>query len=600
MASFTSSNKTLTVKAYQGDQKTLLAFNMTKAAAKNLAGFTIQVQPRGKPAYYINNELQFENPGVHAQDQIEPANSSINAPVHKFRWVHVTGSVHQGLTPAIGPYTYTVTPRYFDKGSLQALDPSLSVTLTITVGPFKKNGLELGFTRGFTQSQAFVHHFGLKASISPKGKTLLFDTSQQSGTNAKGDQYTFLDEYQWLGFSARAKIFGILDEVVADKTLQLDMFAYDLNEPDMLKRLLDLAAQGRVRMIVDDAALHHSSAKPKPEDEFETEFTKAAKRQAGIKRGHFKRYSHDKVMIVSKGGKAFKVLTGSTNFSVTGMYVNSNHVLVFNDAKVADTYSQVFNNAWDNGVSGPEFIKSALSGQNFSFSSKQTPPVEISFAPHDATMAGQVLGDLAKRIQAEGKMANGSVFFAVMELTSGSGPVFPAVTALHGEQTIFSYGISDSPGGLMLYTPGKKTGVIVTGKPPATQLPPPFDQVPGVGLGHQIHHKFLVCGFNRPDAVVYCGSSNLAEGGEESNGDNLLAIHDSDVATVFMIEALGLVDHFNFLDRFSQAGGTTDKAPANKQNAALQQKWFLGTTDKWTAPYFDGNDLHFVDRELFG
>ena len=88
----------------------------------------------------------------------------------------------------------------------------------------------------------------------------------------------------------------------------------------------------------------------------------------------------------------------------------------------------------------------------------------------------------------------------------------------------------------------------MTGKPASTVLPPPFDQVPGVGLGHQVHHKFVVCGFNGPDPVVYCGSSNLALKGEQVNGDNLLAISDGDVATVFAIEALLLVDHFNFLD----------------------------------------------------
>src|SRR5436305_1793463 len=81
-------------------------------------------------------------------------------------------------------------------------------------------------------------------------------------------------------------------------------------------------------------------------------------------------------------------------------------------------------------------------------------------------------------------------------------------------------------------------------------LPPPFNQVPGVGIGHQIHHKFVVCGFNTKDAVVYCGSSNRATGGEESNGDNLLALRGEDVATVFAIEALALVDHFSFLDRY--------------------------------------------------
>src|SRR5262249_2305150 len=36
--------------------------------------------------------------------------------------------------------------------------------------------------------------------------------------------------------------------------------------------------------------------------------------------------------------------------------------------------------------------------------------------------------------------------------------------------------------------------------------------------------------------------------GGEQNGDDLLAIHDGDVATVFALEALALVDHFHFLN----------------------------------------------------
>jgi len=122
--------------------------------------------------------------------------------------------------------------------------PGLSVPVAIDVLPFAKGNLRLGFTRGFTQSQAFVHHFGKNALIRPKTKDLLFDTSQLSGSNAKGDKYTFLDEYQWLGFTARQRIFELLNEVLQDSSLHLDMFAYDLNEPDLMKIVLQLAEQG--------------------------------------------------------------------------------------------------------------------------------------------------------------------------------------------------------------------------------------------------------------------------------------------------------------------------------------------------------------------
>jgi hypothetical protein len=139
MPSVTQKKGAFSVKAYRGDAKTLLAFNLDKNSTKNLAGFTIQCQPKGQPAYYIQNELQFQTPGDHAQDAKEPANSSINAPIHKFRWLHVPGSFHQGTKPFLGPYTYTVTPRYFDdKQSLEPIDPKLSVSLDIEVNGFQK------------------------------------------------------------------------------------------------------------------------------------------------------------------------------------------------------------------------------------------------------------------------------------------------------------------------------------------------------------------------------------------------------------------------------------------------------------------------------
>lgn len=42
MASVTNKNGSMLLKAYRGDAKTLLAFNLSdKQSAKNLAGFTI-------------------------------------------------------------------------------------------------------------------------------------------------------------------------------------------------------------------------------------------------------------------------------------------------------------------------------------------------------------------------------------------------------------------------------------------------------------------------------------------------------------------------------------------------------------------------------
>src|SRR5258708_35856438 len=53
MAGVTAKKGSLSVTAYRGDAKTPLAFNFHKQSAKNLDGFTIQCQPRRKPAYYL-------------------------------------------------------------------------------------------------------------------------------------------------------------------------------------------------------------------------------------------------------------------------------------------------------------------------------------------------------------------------------------------------------------------------------------------------------------------------------------------------------------------------------------------------------------------
>src|SRR4029453_7758568 len=188
-----STKGALTLVAHRGDAKTLLAFDLiTPASRQLLAGFTVRITPPGKPAYYLLNSLRFEHPENHAQDMSEPRTSTLNAPIHKFRWVHVPGSFHQGLTPAWGDYIYEVTPRYFDTARhLLPIEPNLTAKVKIAVAQFRKGKLAIGFTRGFSQSQAFTNNFGKNAKIKPTGADILFDTSEICGTNAQGVQHTF-------------------------------------------------------------------------------------------------------------------------------------------------------------------------------------------------------------------------------------------------------------------------------------------------------------------------------------------------------------------------------------------------------------------------
>ena len=575
-----------TVKAYPGDNKTLLAFNFAdKSLATNLAGFTIQCQVPGGQPFYLYNFLQFETPPTLAPGTTDP-HLTVNAPIQKFRWVDFAHAGAKGGPIVTGDYIYTATPRYFDgKGRLLALDATKSVAVTVLVGPFASGSLKLGFTRGYMQSQAYVRDFGSKTPVQPSGRGLQFDTSTPAGTNPAGAAVTFEQIYEFMGATARERIFDILNEVLNDSTLQLDVFAYDLNEPDVVAAFLTLGKQGRIRIILDSASLHMPTrVKGKMtsplEAAFQTAYEASAMDPTTLKRGCFARFSHDKVLIVSKGSVAQKVLTGSTNFSVTGVYVNANHVLVFDDAAVAAEYTKVFEESWTvlttakvSPAEAAAFAATPLATTAFMPKVAGVGSTSINFSPHTTADATKLLNGIAKRVTAEGSATNGSVLFAVMEMKTSVSPVCDALNAVHAAQTVFSYGISDDPKGIALYAPGSKTGVLVTGKPSLGLLPPPFDAVPSIGLGHEIHDKFVVCGINGPDPVVWCGSSNLANGGEKENGDNLLEIHDADVAMTFAIEALLLVDHYNFLDRYAKPpSATAPKAPAGGSAGSASRK----------------------------
>lgn len=598
----TNSNASgFSVKSWQGDAKTMIAFNFSVVTDVNeLAGFSIFVEPFGQQGYYLWNNLVLPA-GAHAVVSGEVANSSANAPFQKFRWLHIPGNIHQGGNVFYGKYTYTVTPRYFDANALlMPINTALSVSVDIQVSPFATDLVELGFTRGFTQSQAFTHHFGNKALFQPVGRSLLFDTGDIAATNSTGQTFTFLQEYVWAGFTARQKIFDLLNEILTDNTLTIDVFAYDLNEPDLCAILLKLASEGRVRVILDNAALH--TTPNSPEDAFEQQFNAVAKPPAAILRGKFGRFAHDKEFIIYKNSQPLKVLTGSTNFSVTGMYVNSNHVILFKDQNVAATYAAVFQEAWSSKVS-ESFNKSQYAEAPYDFEMPGSSEMSITFSPHPADVALDILNKITNRVKA----STSCVLFAVMDISSGGGPVFPALQQIHTDQNIFSYGISDAPGaGIYLYKPGNKSGVLVGGKPGKTVLQSPFDIEKPIFMGHQVHNKFIICDFNTDQAVVYCGSSNLALGGERVNGDNLIEIKDTDIATVFALEAVALVDHFDFRNakeapKQTSAPSATKGEDSTPPLAALDNNiLYLYNNDSWAKRYFDENDLHCEDRILFG
>jgi phosphatidylserine/phosphatidylglycerophosphate/cardiolipin synthase-like enzyme len=580
----------VSVRAHRGDAMTLLAFDLAKSKTRNFTGFTIRITPGTRPPYYLFNLLTYA-PAVLAKNKIKPADksSTLYSPIQKFRWVHVPATFHQIGKPFYGTYTYEVTPRYMVNDLLQPLDPGLTVAVSIEVGPYRAGDLQIGFTRGFVSSQAYVNHFGDNSQVRPNRTDLVFDIKTKSGSVKKlkngrliNEDYTFEDQHVWMGWQARARILEFLDETLADPKLALDAFAFDLDEPLVCDRLVRLAQQGRLRVLLDNSRTHvepDADGNATFETRFEALFQQKAVAPSAMVRGRFQSLAHSKVLIQKQkaDGKAVKVLTGSTNFSANGFYINANHVIIIRNAAVAKLYADVFDASFG-ADKMKKFKGTDLAIRDHPFNMAGLPKMTIRVSPHSAEVATGFFKTISERI----KQAKSDVLFAIMQDDSASSILDAVRFVRENREDVFSYGVTDTTTNVTLYKPHSKRGVRVAGKGGAKVLPPPFDKEPGIS-GIAIHHKFVVVDFKGKDPVVYCGSSNLAFGPEQKNGDNLIEIHDADAVTVFAIEAIRLVDHFHFRAR-------TQKPDEMDLEATTAQPWH--------ASYYDESDLHCVERTL--
>ncbi len=573
MSGFTNSgeNAGLNVKLWRGERMCLVGMDVQEPEA-DFVGFTIEVRSPGESSYLaLRNRLNFDykKQAGKAVDGFRNFPST-QAPFQKFRWVHFP------YDPKGGNYVYRITKQHMPSDN--KLVSGSSVSLDIQLDPVVyDNFLDVGFTRNFASSQAYVDKYGNNTKVIPTiaNKGLKFK-------KAKGDVY------QWLGFEAYELIFDFLDEVVRDKSLSLDFFAYDLNERDIVDRLRRIG--GRLRAIIDDSKDHKLTTSA------ESQAAKILLASAGtgnVKRMHFHNLQHNKVLIARRNGKPEKVLFGSTNFSFRGIYVQANNAMVFHAPDAAALFEKAFELAFSDPTS---FEKDPLSRQWHLVSVSGMPSVHFCFSPHDSTDLS--LGPVGGAID----QATSSVFFAIAFLyQTKSGPVREAVDRLM-KKKLFSYGISDQKGSLEIKKPDGSIGTVRYSYL-AAKAPEPFKAEWSGGKGIHEHDKFVVTDFNLPTAKVFSGSSNLSPSGEKNNGDNLVMIEDQRVATSYAIEALRVFDHLHFRLRMQDAKGKKNVPKAKKSGTSdrltLQKPEAITGKPAWFEDFYQEGTQAENDRKLF-
>ena len=574
---FSADNGGLHVVIYPGDTKILIAMSLDDGSIdesqQNLAGFAIWRTYDGKPEANLPNLIGF-TVGVDSTTTAETHEwtDSDQAPFQKFRWVEVP---EDGFD---APITYRVQALYFT-GQGAATKAGPEVTVKVEPVETLHTNFRPAFTRGYIASQAYADKFQDK-DIRPSGaKTPSFDTKP------------FEAQYAWLGADARVALFNFIADCEKDTSAKVDVFAYDLDEPDVIAAICRMGKQGRLRAILDNAQLHTKADKNGvfPPEVESAKMIIAAAGAANVKQGHFNRYQHNKVFIKrDSAGNAQRVIFGSMNFSVRGIYVQANNVIVVDDPNVAGMFAKAFDNAFTNNVKTAAFDSDAIAQGYMVGSATDTaalPKFSLALSPHKDSSVS--LGPMSDRI----RKAASSVLFAVMEPT-GQGPVLDSLRTIAAQPTVFSYGTVETDKGLAVQSPDGEMGIMTSFAALTKNVPEPFKKETNGGPGMHIHDKFVVVDFNGDNPTVFAGSSNLAAGGEEANGDNLAMIEDAGIANMYAIEAVAMFDHFHFRKAMQQV--TAQEPPLTL--------WSPGKPNAptpWWKSYYDPTNIHMRDRLLF-
>ena len=532
-----NSDAAFTLKLHRGEGMLLLGMNWRDGVPpRDFVGFGIQYrEPRGARFYDLKNRLGFlDKDGKVDKTQL----STMRSPIQKFRWVHFPRNADLD-----GLFTYRVTPVFMDqKGDLSyGLSQEADIRLMSETHPGQMN---VAFTRGFVSSQAFVDRYESRGPISdllpPKADDGLTFVPTHPATD---------EALSWMGFEARRSLLLLLDEAIA-KATSVKVIAYDLSEPEIVKRLEALGT--RLRIIIDDDGPHGEPHSGETQAATRLIVTAGANQ---VKRQHMGKLQHNKMIIVEGLGLA-KAVGGSTNFSWRGLYVQANNAVIVTGTSAIGPFKDAFEQYWANDNAPGEFAASpsatwhdlGLTGIDAS----------VTFSPHN--LGNAQLDSIGKDIA----KTKSSLFFSLAFLAQTSGPVRDALTKAITDDQVFVYGMSDKKlGGLELQKPdGNLTSVFPSAL--SRNAPPPFKEEPKGGGGTRMHHKFVVIDFDKPTARVYLGSYNFSKAADLSNGENLFLIKDRRVATSYMVEALRLFDHYHF--RVSNA-----EAKASKKVLSLKR-----------------------------
>lgn len=598
----TAGSEKLAVTALVGSHTAVLGFDLPgdPAARRGLLGFAIRrtALPDG-PAEWLKNPLKFAR-FPYAGFKVAGTDSNL-APIQQFRWID------ERLEPG-QPYRYEVSTVF---GTPERPELRHTVEIELEAAPVASGSLGLLFNRGVLATPAYRQRFDNLAPV-------------RQPPESAGAARSYLSRGLHEGLLAFLEQAGPGDE--------LSVAIYEFQHESVVAALRAALRRGAaVRLLYhakDARGEGHSTARHNQAylDRLTEGLDDAQAHLQAIPRARVARLSHNKIVLLRRRGQPAAVWTGSTNFTESGFFLQTNAGVVIHDPAIAARFADYLD--WL-AADPPGDCDPAVPAAGEPGGSGIT---RLFFSP--------VRGDELLRVAA-GLVdeAEELVLISCPFGLEASGAIEGAIQRLdeHPGRPL-AYGLLNS------VAKGKLAAL--DGAPGDTReftVPEwiesfngeSYDGSPGRRL--KVHVKSLVVDPFGARPRVLIGSANFSRESVNDNDENALLIEGNRwAAAVVATEFLRVFEHYRFRNairalaeaydtaapRQREVGGGAVLAPEGEE--ADDEIWligpdevlaeepgsavlkvvaanvWLGESDAWTAPYFEQGHPKCRARELFG
>lgn len=327
---------------------------------------------------------------------------------------------------------------------------------------------------------------------------------------------------------------------------------------------------------------------------------------------------HNKFVIyVDKNGKPRSVLTGSTNWTPTGLCGQTNNMLILESDAIAKKYLEYWDQMKDDipNKQGADFRTWCCDNSLTKKLKANQGEITIWYSPNTQQKTKPANPPTPVDMQQVFDLiANAKESVLYLLFNPGSPSIIDAIKTAAANRPandpLFVRGaVSDIRIAEKVSTNIVSTDILakpktyhverVTG---VAAIPGPFSYFEAelLKLGFAtIHDKVLVIDPFSKDSVVITGSHNLGFTASYKNDENLVIIKGNrPIAEAYAAHILDVVNHFKWRyklqDKIKRSGAKTTKA----KEAVLKKQWGdLDETDKWMDYYFDDNG--FIKRDKF-